>query len=85
MDMTVPADVWPAVVAVKLALAGLVLRWLHRKGWLAIAARFVQANWAQVIGLLLLGFIALKLGGVDFPGWRWLLGVPETRHYSYVY
>ena len=75
--MRVPSDVWELVVAVKIALVVLAIRWLHRKGWLAVAARFAQAHWAQVIGLALLGFIALKLGGVDFPGWRWVLGIPE--------
>ena len=67
---------WQLLLAVKIAVVVLVIRWLHRKGWLALAARFARANWAQVIGLLLLGFIALKLGGVDFPGWRAVLGLP---------
>ena len=68
---------WQVALAFKIVVLALLIRWLQRMHWLTVAARFARAHWAQIIGLPLLGFIDLKMGGVDFPSWRYVLGLPE--------
>jgi hypothetical protein len=70
-------ECWQIAIAIKLVILLVLLVWLHRRGMLSVAIRLAKSNWMQLIGLILLGFIALKIGGPKIPGVYELLGVPR--------